>query len=393
MHFTLGSVSPDSANGINRVIEGAARTSNLRGKARVSVLTVRARRRQFSDREFFQREGFTVVACRSTAEAIRYLKENHNNFDLVHMHNAWSVPNVLLGRCLRELGIPYVVTPHAAFLPDRMQRRRMLKAAFHWLFQRRFLDAAAAIVAVSREEISSIASFTLNERIEFVPNGSDMPLPEMLQTRPTAVLGAPLKFGYIGRISREKNILALVQAVALLTPNVRDKMRVIIYGDDTSVYARRCLALVKKERLETRISFAGPLKAVEKSQRLLELDVYIQPSLSEAASISVLEAISHSLPLIAARTAGVAYWQGQPFLEMVEPVASDIAKGIERVVKKHRHLISDGEEAFAYFERNFQWSNVIESLETLYSSVLERNARNSDMKGRHNYFGLRFTNH
>lgn len=372
IHFTLGSVNPDSANGVNRVIEGLARTINSSEAHSVSVVTVR-RKLKVEKRAFIQRDGFIVITCCSTREALRYLGEKRGETDLVHLHNAWSITNIVVGRWLFRNGIPYVITPHAAFLPDRISNRQWLRARFHRLFQKRLLDRAALLIAVSRDEIASIVPFVSNERLVFVPNGTiSLANPAHKRNSDNGPRNAKLRFGYLGRISREKNILALVRSVEMLRPEVQDQISVDIYGDYQNDYGRDCLRLVERLGLQSLITFHGAVSSAQKWKRLRAMDVYIQPSLSEAASISVLEAISQSLPLVATRTSGLSYWYGNEFLSMVEPIPTEIAGGIAEMVNKRAQLDTLGMAARAFFDANFTWEVVAQRLLDQYRECLTK---------------------
>lgn len=353
VHFTLGSVDPDSLNGINRVVEGLACTMNSVGLAEVSVITVR-RKMKDRGRQLFRREGFDVTACNSTAQALQLFAEIKSEIDLVHLHNAWSLPNVRVGAWLVQQGIPYVLTPHAAFLPDRMTRKTWQKFLFHRFMQKKLLDQAAALIAVSRDEIASIAPFTSNPRIEFVQNGTkgiDWQAHRDVLRDQDAV-----NVGYLGRIGREKNIRAMVEAAYLLPAHVKEHLRIKVFGNPDTDYGRDCKRLALSLGVSEVVEFRGEVSATAKWDALGTLDAYIQPSLSEAAPVAVLEAISMGLPIIATRTSGVSYWNGRPFLTMVEPVATELARGLETLFNNRNKLPEYGEQARTFYEQNFTWS-------------------------------------
>jgi glycosyltransferase involved in cell wall biosynthesis len=350
IHFTLGSVDPDSLNGINRVIEGLAGTMNAAQLAEVSVITVRSKMRN-QGREVFQREGFVVTACHSTTEALKLFAERCDKIDLVHLHNAWSFPNVRVGAWLAKRSIPFVLTPHAAFLPDRMTSKTWTKNLFHRYVQKKLLDQAAALIAVSRDEMASIAGFTSNPSIEFAQNGAQYI--EWKAHRTAQKDNETVSVGYLGRISREKNIQSLIKATALLPADIQANLKVCVFGNHNNDYGRECQRLVQSLDVSHIVEFRGAVSAAEKWDALSALDAYIQPSLSEAASIALLEAIAVGLPIVATRTSGVSYWHGQPFLTMVEPLSSDLARGLEKIVRNRELLREHGLHARRFYEENF----------------------------------------
>jgi len=370
IHFTLGSVSPDSSNGINRVIEGLAKSMNRLSLADVSVLTVR-KSVDRRPRVRIEREGFHVTACNSVTEAIAYLDELEDDFHLVHLHNAWSWANWRIGRHLASRQKPYVITPHAAFLPDRMREKRLRKLAFQRLFQRKLLDGATFLHAVSREEMTSIAEFTSNPRIRFIANGGSS-RPTQAEC-PNASSGR-VKCGFIGRISREKNVMGLIRAIAILSDAARSSIQVLIYGDYANEYGRLCKTEVERLALDSVVSFVGPISGEDKWIRLSELDFYIQPSLSEASSIAILEAMSVGLPILATRTCCISYWQGYEFIQMVEPIPDDIARGIELWLDRRGSLAARGVSARRFFDSHLTWERLAKQMVSAYHAINDSGA-------------------
>ncbi|MDA9175784.1 glycosyltransferase [Alphaproteobacteria bacterium] len=369
VHFTLGSVNPQSLNGINRVVDGLASAMNKSGLAQASVITVRHKMKS-KGRQVFHRDGFDVTACHSTAEALRLFNERRAEIDLVHLHNAWSRQNVQIGRWLAKQNIPYILTSHAAFEPDRMTRKSWLKSLFHRFFQQKLLDEASALIAVSPEEMTSIAQFTSNPRIEFVQNGARDLGGQSLRTQPKS--GGPVTLGYLGRISREKNIHGLIQAVHLLPPSIRSKLRIHIYGNEDTAYGRDCEKLLRDLGLSDVVAFCGTVFVEEKKRTLATLDAYIQPSLSDTTPVAVNEALAVGLPVIVTRTCGVSYWHGQPFLTMVEPIASDLARGLAQLVSQRAQLREQGALARAFYEQNLTWDRAAQRQAAVYASCIAK---------------------
>lgn len=370
IHFTLGRVDPDSINGINRVVEGLARTMNHNKIAEVQVITLR-KNLESKKREFINRDGFDVCACNCISDVLKLFSEIKEYVDLVHLHNAWSIQNVRVGAWLEKHKIPYLLTPHAAFLPDRMTRKTWRKIFFHRILQKRLLDKSAGVIAVSRDEITSISQFTSNQNIEFVPNGSKEINWQKYckrQRNPEIVT-----VGYIGRIGREKNIKSLIKAVHLLPVEIQARLRLQIFGELNTDYAKKCQHLALSLNVSKTVEFFGKVSATDKWEVLGTLDAYIQPSLSEAASIAVLEAISMALPIIATRTSGISYWHGYPFVKMVEPVLDELKRGLEELILDRENLLDRGLEAREFYEQNFTWDKVAKRHYEFYQSCIINN--------------------
>lgn len=93
--------------------------------------------------------------------------------------------------------------------------------------------------------------------------------------------------GYVGRISREKNTEALLQAFRQLPQ--QDHLQLLLVGDGLPDQTKSCQEL-------TNCQVTGFVTGVEKY--LQAMDVFVMPSLTETTSLSTLEAMATGLPVI-----------------------------------------------------------------------------------------------
>ena len=70
--------------------------------------------------------------------------------DIVHLHGAFNPSNTAVARSLRR---PYVFSPHSGYDPVSLQRSRKRKLAYRILFERRMLERAELLVALTDEEL------------------------------------------------------------------------------------------------------------------------------------------------------------------------------------------------------------------------------------------------
>ena len=122
---------------------------------------------------------------------------------------------------------------------------------------------------------------------------------ELAETSPRTQngLSSPPRIAYVGRLSPEKGVVNLLEAVAALErEGFAPLPRVEILGDgpERRALERRLAALGQGER----IRFLGQLNRRELSDRLAQADFCVQPSLSEGYSKAWLDAFSHGLPVL-----------------------------------------------------------------------------------------------
>lgn len=106
--------------------------------------------------------------------------------------------------------------------------------------------------------------------------------------------------GYLGRLSEEKGLPHLVEAVTFLHDSAI-RVKLVIVGDGP---ARIMLEhLVREKRIDDSVVFAGFQKDTE--NWLSALDIFILPSLTEGTPMALLEAMGMSVPVIATAVGGV----------------------------------------------------------------------------------------
>lgn len=122
---------------------------------------------------------------------------------------------------------------------------------------------------------------------------------ELARIRPSLKRGLadPPRLVYIGRLSVEKGLLHLIDAVALLRREGRATLpRVVLVGDGPQ---RDALELrIREMKCEDQFTLTGQLGRALLSEVLLECDFAVQPSLTEGFSKAWLDAMAHGLPVI-----------------------------------------------------------------------------------------------
>ena len=115
--------------------------------------------------------------------------------------------------------------------------------------------------------------------------------------RPDLGPGAPIRFGFIGRLDPLKGVALLLQAAANLP---RDRISVFIAGRGTVAYE----AHLRETYAAANVRFLG---FVESRTFFPEIDVLVVPSLWEdPCPLVVIEAMSHGVPVIGARGGGIS---------------------------------------------------------------------------------------
>jgi len=217
--------------------------------------------------------------------------------DVVHLHN--FLPQVYGGAAARLARVPAVVaTKHGVGRP-RLARSRRLAG---WAYQ--LADAIVAVSADARERL--LANYGLPPgRVRHIMNGIDTerfrPAGDDREERRGGLpgfTGAPL-IGTVCRLLKPKGIRTLLDAFARVTGELPEA-RLVIVGDgpDREGFERRARELA----LTDEVHFTGMRDDVDAIYPLL--DVFVLPSYTEGISLTLLEAASCALPIVATRVGG-----------------------------------------------------------------------------------------
>jgi glycosyltransferase involved in cell wall biosynthesis len=171
---------------------------------------------------------------------------------------------------------------------------------------------ADAFACISRDiERETLACGIPRERVWYLPNAIDMthfrPPEAGERERLRRELGFPgdrVICLFVGRLSREKGVLELLQAWRLLQPA---GALLVIAGPDMTGHAWDAggpgRAFVERHALTDSVRFIGPLTDV--APAIKASDLVVQPSHFEALGLSAIEALACGVPLVASAVGGL----------------------------------------------------------------------------------------
>lgn len=220
-------------------------------------------------------------------------------YDLVHTHGYFA--DICAIPSARLAGIKSVVTCHGFISNDR-------KLRLYNHLDKLLIRLSTVVIVVSEGIGKELLRFGItNKQIRVVPNGVPAGPDHLrgkqlrLETRSALKLSEDeLVVGYLGRLSEEKGVKYLVEAVAQLKGQGA-AVKLLLVGDGPS---RRGLEELSNSRLGNgHVFFAGFQENTE--QWLMAMDVFALPSLTEGTPMALLEAMSARVPVVASAVGGV----------------------------------------------------------------------------------------
>lgn len=312
--------------------------------------------------------------------------------DIVHCHTWYTA---LAGCLIKQIfEIPLVFTTHS-LEPHRPWKEEQLGSAYRattWL-ERTAYQMADGVIAVSQS--MKMAAHHLyqvpSERIRVIPNGIDVS-----EYRPTLNPEVVALYQinphkpfllFVGRITRQKGIIHLVNAIPYLSPGIQ--VVLCAGAPDTEEMGKELAEKVKEAQRDSRNEIIWIDRWVPR-ERLVPLfshaSVFVCPSIYEPFGIINLEAMACGAPVVASAVGGIpeVVVHGEtgwlvPFqprdvsdLEPRDPekFSRDLAEAVNQLVgspEKAKELGLKGRERV---EKCFSWQSVARQTLEFYRELI-----------------------
>lgn len=309
---------------------------------------------------------------------------------LVHCHTWYTHFGGVLAQ--RAYGIPLVITTHS-LEPLRPWKREQLGLGYDlstWI-EKTALESADAIIAVSEGMKDDLLRlFEVDERrISVIHNGIDteeyVPVKEADRLERYGVDPKRPYVLFVGRVTRQKGIIHLVNAIKYLEPDVQV---VLCAGQpDTPEIGREMKELVTAVQATRKnvVWIAEWIDTPTKVQLYSHAAVFCCPSIYEPFGIINLEAMACGTPVVGSAVGGIKeiivegetgylvpleQFQESPF-EAKDPdrYARDLADRLNKVVADTPLQRKMGEASRKRAEKVFSWRAIAQETVELYRSL------------------------
>jgi glycosyltransferase involved in cell wall biosynthesis len=285
---------------------------------------------------------FSPPMARALTDAVR-------GADVVHLHSVFLWPTLAAARAARRAGVPYVLSPRGMLVRELIERRSAwIKRAWIALFERRNIEAAAAVHCTSELERRELLTLGLEPRATFVvPNGVDAPAPLPAATGTDTIL-------YVGRINWKKGLDRLVEALRDIP-----KARLIVAGNDEERLTPRLRAVAEAAGVAGRVEFPGYVEGEAKRRLFAEAAVFVLPSVSENFGNAALEAMAQGCPVVVTQGVGLAeavHASGAGIVADGTPAA--LAHAIRGLMEDPARRAAAGAAALAMVRERYSWGRI-----------------------------------
>jgi glycosyltransferase involved in cell wall biosynthesis len=288
--------------------------ATLRAGAEVEVVTTNARGAAHLPQEPPVTQdvaGVPVTYCQAHGPPRRFffspelapeLRRRLSGADVVHIHGIFTYPVVAAARLCERHDVPYVVSPRGSLDPWALRQKRLKKAAYMLLLERRTLLRAALLHFTAEDERRTAPAQFRGRPYAVVPNCLEL---EPLLGLERAEAEAPVpEVLILGRIHVMKGFDVLIPAVRRLV-DAGSPLRLVVAGNDEGGYRAKVEQLVSKHRLEGCVSFLGEVSGERKELALRRASLLVAPSYRENFGMAIAEAMAAGLPVVVSDRVGI----------------------------------------------------------------------------------------
>ncbi len=220
--------------------------------------------------------------------------------ELIHAHQYTPFFYAALAGMRPGSRFKLILTEHGRHYPDLVSRRR--RWVNRWLLDRR-ADAVTGCSDFSIDGLARVDGFS-GDRIELIPNGVDLARYESSGDRAElrAELGLPtdrILIACVARFHPVKDHATLLRAFAAVAAEREDVDLLLVGAGPLRGDLER---LTSELRIGSRVTFLGIRDDVARLMRAA--DIFCMTSLSEAASLTILEAMAAGLPVVVTDVGG-----------------------------------------------------------------------------------------
>lgn len=298
------------------------------------------------------------------------LKENINEFDIVHLHEYRSFQSMLVHYYSKKNKIPYITQPHGSAV--NVMRLFLFKKLFDISIGSSILKGSSKVLALTNAESETIQKFNVDPHdIDFIPNGINLSEFSVLPNRGNFRMKYGIDKGehlilFLGRLHKIKGIDLLVNTFANLS---HIDVKLVIVGPDGG-YGSIIRKIVNDLDINDKVIFTGPLYGFEKLEAFVDADLYVLPSIYETFPNTVLEACACGTPVIVTEGCGIKDMVNKHNIGFVVKYDINLLKNAMVKILNDDNLKKEmSNNGKNLVQKELNWEKIVNELEGVYRTV------------------------
>ena len=246
-----------------------------------------------------------------------------------------------------------------------MHNTQEYRPLLHRVFWKIALKRVNKVIAVSKNvETYVIKKFGVSkEKVTTIPNGIDLRAWKAISSN-LLFDSKPYQFATVGRLEEQKGHTYLLDALAMLE---HTHWEYHVYGDGSR--AAQLKKQAERVGIANKVQFHGLVDDVP--ERLASIDLVIQPSLWEGMSLTVMEAMAASRPVLATEPAAEGILEHKKTGYVVPPQDADaLARAVGDILDHTDEAVRVAKQGREKAEGTFDITKNVDTVEKLYQSLV-----------------------
>jgi len=228
--------------------------------------------------------------------AKRWLLDNINNYDIVHLHGMWRPLLAAAAAAATRNHVPYLLQPHG-MLDVWSMRQKGLKKRLAWKLLWQGISERAAFVHVLNEgEAEGVRQCGVRAPLVTIGNGIFRKQLDEVDSMPSDPLDTPPYILFLSRLHAKKGLDILAEAFRIYRAR-GGQARLRVVGPDEGARADFATA-IERAGLTTQVDIEEPVYGPAKYSLMRSAQCFCLPSYQEGFSVALLEAAACAVPLV-----------------------------------------------------------------------------------------------
>ncbi len=200
-----------------------------------------------------------------------------------------------------------------------------------------------------------------SQKIVLIHNG----ISEDFQKKELPIKVDGIIIGTCARLSKTKGINYLIEAFSILSKKYKD-INLIIIGDGEE--RKKLEVLAEKLKIKHKTYFLGALPKAR--EYIGNFNIFVLPSIFEPFGISILEALSSKVPIVATKVGGIVEIIEDGISGMLVPPKDSLSYAIEKLLLDKDLRGNIAEKGYKKFLEKFTARKIVDETIKVYEEIL-----------------------
>lgn len=354
-------------------IDAVIATTNDNGETTLDVTTNQIIDYQSIPVIFFKRYSPNSAALREfaySAQLKKWLSQNIDSFDLVHIHAIFSFSSTYAMWLCRKRKVPYITRTIGQLETWSLQQSAARKKLYLALIERKNLNCASCIQFTSESEKSQASATVKPKRTAVLPLGVNLPALSN-ETKQTVFQQWQLNTElpvilFLSRLHPKKGLEIIIDAISELEHPVQ----LVIAGSGDAHYEKQIRQRVTAKGIENNTVFTGFVEGSQKQALLQYCDLFVLPSHSENFGIAAVEAMAAGAATLISKQVAVAeYIEKHQIGYLCDTDKNSVKAQLSLITHNQNELSQKGSLAREFVRQNLSWEKQTKTLVELYNQL------------------------